>query len=58
VFLLLSFFFQICIVYCVFIVLFSDLYCVVVGVGVGVVSVIFSAGDRKQERKKKPYSIL
>jgi hypothetical protein len=49
------FFFQICTVYCVFVVLFSDLYCVfvvVVGVGVGVVSVIFGAGDRKQERKK------
>jgi hypothetical protein len=39
-------------VYCVFVVLFSDLYCVFVVVGVGVVSVIFGAGDRKQERKK------
>jgi hypothetical protein len=36
-------------VYCVFVVLFSDLYCVFV---VGVVSVFFGAGDRKQERKK------
>ena len=44
------FFFQICTVYCVFVVLFSDLYCVVVGGGV--VSVIFGAGDRKQEREK------
>ena len=35
--------------YYVFVVLFLDLYCVFV---VGVVSVIFDAGDRKQERKK------
>ena len=42
------------VVYCVFVVLFSDLYCVfVVVVIVVVVSVIFGAGDRKQERKKK-----
>jgi hypothetical protein len=40
-------------VYCVFVVLFSDLYCVFVVVGGGsVVSVIFGAGDRKQEREK------
>jgi hypothetical protein len=40
-------------VYCVFVVLFSDLYCVFVVVVVGgVVSVIFGVGDRKQERKK------
>ena len=45
--------------YCVFVfvfvvvVIFSDLYCVfVVVVVVGVVSVIFGAEDRKQERKK------
>jgi hypothetical protein len=36
------------VVYCVFIVLFSDLYCVVVDV----VSVTFGAGDREQEREK------
>ena len=36
--------------YCVFVVLFSDLYCVFVVVGV--VYVIFGAEDRKQERKK------
>ena len=48
------FFFQICTVYCVFVVLFSDLYYVfvVVVVGGGVVSVIFGAGDRKEEREK------
>jgi hypothetical protein len=45
-------------VYCVFVVLFSDLYCVfVVVVVVGVVSVIFGAGDRKQEREKNDYFI-
>ena len=47
-----------CIVFLLF--FFSDLYCVfvvVVVVVVGVVSVIFGAEDRKQERKKKPYFI-
>jgi hypothetical protein len=47
------------VVYCVFVVLFSDLYCVVVVVVVvvDVVSVIFGAGDREQEREKNDYFI-
>jgi hypothetical protein len=39
-------------VYCVFVVLFSDLYCVFVFVVVGFVSIIFGAGDKARERKK------